>query len=97
MKIKPLHNFVVIKQDENQEQRYGNIVVADLGKEKPLQGTVIEVGPGTYTNGGAFVETTVQPGQVVVFPAFGGTKITVEGEEYVVCKDIDIIAVLENE
>jgi len=53
MKIKALHNHVVIKQDENQEQKYGNIVVADLGKEKPLQGEIVEIGPGRYTETGA--------------------------------------------
>ena len=95
MNIKPLHNFIVIKQDENQEQRYGNIVVADLGKEKPLQGTVVEAGKGYYSATGVFIETILKSGDVVVFPAFGGTRITVDGEEYVVCKEIDIIAILE--
>ncbi len=62
MKIKALHNHVVIKQDENQEQKYGNIVVADLGKEKPLQGEIVEIGPGRYTETGAFIPTQLKVG-----------------------------------
>lgn len=96
MKIKALHNHVVIKQDENQEESYGRIVVADLGKEKPLQGTVVEVGPGVRSiTGEYFIKTEVQVGQTVVFPAFGGTKITVEGEEYIIMKESDLLIVLE--
>ena len=95
MKIKALHNHVVIKQDENQEQKYGNIVVADLGKEKPLQGEIVEIGPGRATEMGAFVPTTLKVGDVVVFPSFGGTKITVDDVEYVIMKETDLLIVLE--
>lgn len=95
MKIKALHNHVVIKQDENQEESYGRIVVADLGKEKPLQGEIVEIGPGRYTETGAFVETTLNVGDRVVFPSFGGTKITVEGEEYIIMKETDLLITLE--
>ena len=96
MKIKALHNHVVIKQDENQEQTYGRIVVADLGKEKPLQGTIVEIGPGTYTVTGVFVETHLKVGQLVVFPSFGGSKISVDGEEYIILKETDLLIALEN-
>ena len=96
MKIKPLHNHVVIKQQDETETMYGNIVVPDLGKEKPLMGEIIAVGPGMFTITGDFLETQVSVGEVVIFPSFGGQKITVEGEEYVVCKEQDLIAVLEN-
>jgi chaperonin GroES len=95
MKIKALHNHVVIKQDENQEERYGNIVVADLGKEKPLQGTIVEIGPGRHTETGAFVQTELQVGQTVVFPSFGGNKITVDDIEYIIMKETDLLIVLE--
>jgi chaperonin GroES len=95
MKIKPLHNHVVIKQQDETETMYGNIVVPDLGKEKPLMGEVIAVGPGYYTPTGAYIDTTTEIGQVVVFPAFGGIKMTIDGEEYVVCKEQDLLAILE--
>jgi len=95
MKIKPLHNHVVIKQQDEAETMYGNIIVPDMGKEKPLMGEVVAVGPGIYTITGEFIETKIQVGEIVVFPAFGGTKMTVEGEEYVVMKEQDLLAILE--
>ena len=96
MKIKPLHNHVVIKQQDETETMYGNIVVPDLGKEKPLMGTIIATGPGIINLNGVLIPNTVEVGQTVIFPAFGGQKITVDGEEYVVCKEQDLIAALEN-
>jgi chaperonin GroES len=95
MKIKPLHNHVVIKQQDETETMYGNIVVPDLGKEKPLMGEVLASGPGLINLNGVLIPNTVEVGQTVIFPAFGGQKITVEGEEYVVCKEQDLIAILE--
>ena len=95
MKIKPLHNHIVIKQPDETETMYGNIVVPDLGKEKPLMGEVIAVGPGIYTITGTWIETKVQVGETVVFPAFGGTKMTIDGEEFIVMKENDLLAILE--
>jgi chaperonin GroES len=97
MKVIPLHNNVVIKQQDETETMYGNIIVPDAGKEKPLMGEVIAVGPGTYSvTGEKFLETTIKVGQLVAFPSFGGQRITVQGEEYIVCKETDLIAVLED-
>jgi chaperonin GroES len=87
----------VIKQQDETETMYGNIVVPDLGKEKPLMGEVIASGPGLINLTGTLIPNTVEVGQTVIFPAFGGQKITVEGEEYVVCKEQDLIAILEKE
>jgi chaperonin GroES len=95
MKIKPLHNHVVIKQQDETETMYGNIVVPDLGKEKPLMGEIISSGPGIINMNGVLIPNTAEVGQIVIFPAFGGQKITVEGDEYVVCKEQDLIAILE--
>jgi chaperonin GroES len=97
MKVIPLHSNVLIKQQDETESMYGNIIVPDAGKEKPLMGDVIAVGPGSWSvTGEKFLETTVKVGQLVAFPSFGGQRITVEGEEYVVVKEIDLIAILEN-
>ena len=97
MKIKPLHNHIVIKQQDETETMYGNIVVPDMGKEKPLMGEVIAVGPGFYTVTGTWIDTFIRTGEVVVFPSFGGTKMTIEGEEFIVMKENDLLAVLEKE
>lgn len=96
MKIKPLHNHIVIKQQDETETMYGNIVVPDMGKEKPLMGEVVAVGPGVYSvTGQQFLKTEVKVGETVVFPAFGGTKMTIDGDEYVVMKESDLLAILE--
>ena len=95
MTIKPLHNHVVIKQQDETETMYGNILVPDAGKEKPLMGEVIAVGPGLTNFHGNLLPITIEVGQTVVFPAFGGTKMTIEGEEYVVMKEQDLLAILE--
>jgi chaperonin GroES len=97
MKIKPLYNHIVIKQQDETETMYGNIVVPDLGKEKPLMGEVVAVGPGIYSITGTWLDTEVKVGEIVVFPAFGGTKMTIEGEEFIVMKEQDLLAVLEKE
>jgi chaperonin GroES len=95
MNIKPLHNHVVLKQQDETETMYGNIVVPDLGKEKPLMGEIIASGPGLINLNGVLIPNTVEVGQIVIFPAFGGQKITVDGNEYIVCKEQDLIAILE--
>jgi chaperonin GroES len=97
MNIKPLHNNIVIKQTDNTEEMYGNILIPDMGKEKPLMGEIVAVGKGRTTETGAFVETQLEVGQTVVFPAFGGIKLTVDGEEYVVCRETELIAVIEKQ
>ncbi len=95
MKIIPLHNNVVLKQTDNTEEMYGNILIPDMGKEKPLMGKIIAIGNGRTTETGAYVKTTLEVGQTVVFPAFGGIKMSVDNEEYVVCKETDLIAIIE--
>jgi len=95
MNIKPLHNHVVIKQQDETETMYGNIIVPDAGKEKPLMGEIVAVGPGLINMNGVLIPNNLEVGQTVVFPAFGGQRITVEGEEYLIYKEQDIFAVLE--
>ena len=85
----------MIKQQDETDTMYGNIIVPDMGKEKPLMGEVLAVGPGIYSVTGTWIDTSIKVGEIVVFPAFGGTKMTVEGEEYVVMKEQDLLAVLE--
>jgi chaperonin GroES len=96
MKIEPLHNNVLIKQQDENELMYGNIIVPDAGKEKPLLGEIVAVGPGSWSvTGDNFIETKVEVGQTVCFPSFGGQRITVESEEYIICKETDLLAVLK--
>jgi len=96
MKIKPLHNHIVIKQQDETETMYGNIVVPDLGKEKAMLGEVIAIGPGMIGLNGNLIPNTLKVGQQVTFPAFGGQRISIKGEEYLIYKEQDIFAVIED-
>ena len=97
MKIKPLHNHVVIKQQDETETMYGNIIVPDAGKEKPLMGEVVATGPGIVNMNGIIIPNTIEVGATVIFPSFGGQRITVDGEEYIVCRETELIAVIEKQ
>lgn len=96
MKIKPLHNHVVIKQQDETETMYGNIIVPDAGREKMMIGEVIATGPGLININGVLIPNTVEVGQKVTFPSFGGQRITLNGEEYLIYKEQDLFAVLED-
>ena len=97
MKIKPLHNHIVIKQQDETETMYGNIVVPDLGKDKNEKGTVVAVGPGKKTVTGDFIKTIVKIGDVVILPTMGFTKLEHDGEEYYVGPENQILAKIVEE
>lgn len=96
MKIKPLHNHVVIKQQDETETMYGNIIVPDAGREKMMVGEIIAVGPGLININGVLIPNKVEVGQKVTFPSFGGQRITLNGEEYLIYKEQDLFAILED-
>ena len=96
MQIKPLHNHVVIKQQDETETMYGNIIVPDAGKEKPLMGEVVAVGPGIINMNGVLIPNTLEIGQVVAIPSFGGQRITIQGDDYLIYKEQDVFAIIEN-
>jgi len=97
MKIKPLHNHVVIKQQDESETMYGNIIVPDAGKEKAMMGKVIATGPGVRNiMNGEVIPMETKVGDIVTFPSFGGQRITIKGEEYLIYKDPDIFTTLED-
>lgn len=95
MKLNPKHNHVIVKQQNKEEERVGNIIVPDLGKELPLQGIVVAVGAGTYTMMGNLVPIQVKVGEKVAFPVMAGLKLSIDGEEYIVLKDQDILTGIE--
>jgi chaperonin GroES len=95
--IQPLRDEVVILPIEQTEQQYGNIVVPDLGKEKMTHGNVVAVGPGRLTEFGKFIGMTVKVGDEVVIPTFGAQKLFVGGEEYVVCREVEIKVIIKEQ
>lgn len=98
MKIKEaLHNHVVIKELDYKESKYGNIIISDTGKEKALIGKVVKTGPGIVNLMGVLIPNKVKEGDIVSFPQFGGQKITINRQEYLIYKEQDLFLTLEEE
>ena len=94
MKLKALFNAVIVKQIEQDESTYGNIVVPDMGKEKNIRGEVVAVGPGYHSAMGHFIESTVKVGDEVVLPAMGATTMDYDGEEYLLIEENKILGIV---
>ena len=93
MNLKPLHDRVVIQAAEQEDVSKGGIILPDTAKEKPQQGKVIAVGPGK-TEDGHLVEPQVKKGDKVLYGKYSGTEVTVDGEEYLIVRESDILAIL---
>jgi chaperonin GroES len=94
-KLIPKNGNVVLKPIEEQEQTYGNIVIPDMGKERPEIGEVIAVSDTYNWHTGGYFISELTPGQKVLIPKMGSVKITVDGEDYFVTKETEILAVYE--
>ena len=90
--IKPLEDRVVVKRTEAETTSAGGIYIPDGSKEKPQQGQVIAVGPGKKWDSGARATPDVKGGDVILFGKYGGTEITVDGEEVMILRESDILA-----
>jgi len=95
-KLNPKNGFAILKPIEEQEQTYGNIVIPDLGKERPEMGEVIAVSQTYNWHRGEYVDSQFEIGQKVLIPKMGTMKITVEGEDYFITKDTEILSVIED-
>ena len=93
--IKPLGDRVVVKRIEEEPKTKGGIVLPDTAKEKPQKGRVIAVGTGRVLENGQRVPLEVKEGDIVVFAKYGGTEIEIDGEEYVILSERDLLAVLQ--
>ncbi|HHT9120657.1 MAG TPA: co-chaperone GroES [Candidatus Hypogeohydataceae bacterium YC41] len=94
-KIKPLGEKILIKRIEPEEKTPGGIVLPETAKEKPKQGKVIEVGEGKLLESGERIKSSLKKGDRVVFASYAGTEIKIDGEEYILMSQDDILAVLE--
>jgi len=95
-KLNPKNGFTILKPVEEQEQTYGNIVIPDLGKERPEMGEVIAVSQTYNWHRGEYVDSQFQVGQKVLIPKMGTMKISVGGEDYFITKDTEILSVVED-
>ena len=95
MKIEPLGDKVVVERLEPEEVTSGGIVLPDSAKEKPQEGKVVAVGIGRQTESGEVVRMSVKKGDRILFTSYAGTEVTVEGKEYLVMPEEDILAVVD--
>jgi chaperonin GroES len=94
MKIRPLHDRILLKRIEEKESVKGGIIVPDTAKEKPQEGVVIAVGNGKILENGTKLALEVKEGDHVLFGKYSGTEITVDGEEYLIVREDDVLGIL---
>jgi chaperonin GroES len=95
MKIRPLHDRVLVKRLEGEEKTKGGIIIPDSAKEKPQEGQIIAAGPGRVNEDGKVTPLDVKKGDRILFSKYSGNDITVDGEEHMIMREDDILAVLE--
>jgi chaperonin GroES len=94
MKVRPLHDRLVVRRIEEKESVKGGIIIPDTAKEKPQEGEVIAVGNGKVLDSGTKVPMDVKPGDRVLFGKYSGTDIKIDGEEFLILREDEILAVM---
>jgi len=95
MKIRPLHDRVIVKRIKEEETTKGGIIIPDTAKEKPIEGKVVAVGAGKLMDNGKMQPLEVKKGDKILFGKYAGTDIKIEGEEHLIMREEDIIAIVE--
>ncbi len=95
MKVKPLGDRVLVKPLEEKEVKKGNIIIPDTAKEKPQQGEVIAVGKGKTTDDGKVIPMEVKVGDKILYGKYSGTEIKIDGQEYLILHQDDILGIIE--
>jgi chaperonin GroES len=95
MKLRPLHDRVVVHRTEEHGKTTGAIVIPDTAKEKPVQGVIIAVGPGARDERGNLNPLEVKRGDRVLFGRWSGTEVKIDGKDYLIMKESDILGILE--
>ncbi len=93
-KFRPLHDRVLVKRIEEQEVKKGGIIIPDTAKEKPQEGEIIAVGPGKVTEDGKLQPMSVKVGDKILFGKYSGSEVKLDGEEYLIMKEDDVLGVL---
>ena len=97
MKVQPLADRILVRRVEEQETVKGGIIIPDTAKEKPQEGEVVAVGPGRFTEDGKRVAMEVKKGDRVLIGKYSGTDVKIDGTEYVILREDDVLGVLASE
>ena len=95
MKIRPLHDRIIVKRVEEEEKSKGGIIIPDTAKEKPQEGKVVAVGKGKVAEGGKITPLDVKVNDLVLFGKYSGSEISIEGDEHLIMREEDILGVIE--
>ncbi|SFF49185.1 chaperonin GroES [Fontimonas thermophila] len=95
MNLRPLHDRVIVKRIEEEKKSAGGIIIPDNAAEKPVRGEVLAVGPGKKTDDGKIIPMDVKKGDIVLFGKYSGSEVKVEGEDILVMREDDIMAIFE--
>ena len=96
MNVRPLHDRIIVQRIEEGEQKVGGIIIPDSAKEKPQQGKVIAAGSGKSKDDGKRVPLDVKSGDLILFGKYSGQEIKLEGEEYLIMREDEVLAVIED-
>jgi chaperonin GroES len=95
MALRPLHDRILVQRTEEEEQKIGGIIIPDSAKEKPQQGKVVAVGAGKADKDGKRIALDVQAGDVILFGKYSGQEVKVDGEDYLIMREDEVLAVVE--
>jgi chaperonin GroES len=95
MKVRPLHDRLIVKRLEEEEKTKGGIIIPDTAKEKPIEGKVIAVGKGKTQEDGTMIPMEVEKGDRILFAKYAGTEVKIDGEEHLIMKEDDVFAIVE--
>ncbi|MCK5833118.1 co-chaperone GroES [bacterium] len=95
MNVKPLSDRVLVRPIDQDTTARGGIIIPDTAKERPQEGEIIAVGPGRTSDSGELIVLAVKAGQKVLYGKYAGTEITIEGDEYLIMQESNILAILE--
>ena len=97
MKFRPLHDRIVVRRVSSEEKTKGGIIIPDTAKEKPQEGEVVAIGPGSRTDKGELIALAVKAGDRILFGKWSGTEVKIDGEELLIMKESDILGIVETE
>jgi len=95
MKFRPLHDRVVVRRVESEEKTAGGIIIPDTAKEKPQEGEIVAVGPGSRDESGKLVPLDVKAGDRILFGKWSGTEVKIDGQDYLIMKESDVMGIIE--
>lgn len=95
MKLKPLHDRILVKRLEEEQVTKGGIIIPDSAKEKPIKGEIVAAGPGKNADDGKQITMSVKVGDQVIFNKYAGTEVKIDGEELLIMREDDVLAVIE--